>query len=80
MKDFLGNELKIDDEVIYIINAQTGSSSRRNIMLKGQIMSFKPKTVEIIRQYSCESGFNYDAVDLVTPSHICKLNIERKEV
>lgn len=73
MKDFLKNELKIDDEVIYIKLMRTGSSSSRNVMFKGKIVGFTPKMVKIERQYTQEY-FGIGGIDTVTPYNICKLN------
>lgn len=43
MKDFLNNELKINDEVIYIKNMRTGSITVRNVLFKGKIIGFTQK-------------------------------------
>lgn len=41
MKDFLGRELSIGDECIYLKNCRTGSSTTRKLMFKGVITGFK---------------------------------------
>lgn len=74
MKDFLNNELKNDDEVIYIKNMRTGSSTVRNVLFKGKIIGFTPKSVRILSQYTNEY-FCVGNEDLVQPTHVCKLNI-----
>lgn len=73
MKDFLNNELKINDKVIYIKNMRTGSSTVRNVLFKGKIIGFTPKSVRILSQYAREY-FCVGNEDLVQPTHVCKLN------
>lgn len=73
MKDFLGNELNINDEVVYIKSIRSGSSTRRNALFKGKIIRFTPKMVEIEMQYNQEC-ISIGHKDLVVPFHTCKLN------
>lgn len=72
MSDFLGNELFIGDEVVYIKSIRTGSSTRRNALFKGKIIRFTTKMVEIICEYNKECMPNGNK-DLVTPFHTCKI-------
>lgn len=74
MKDFLGNELKVNDEVIYIKSMRTGSSTTRNVMFKGQVSGFTKKHVEVERTYTNEH-FTIGNFDLIQPTHVCKLNL-----
>lgn len=73
MKDFLNNELKINDEVIYIKNMRTGSSTVRKVLFKGKIIGFTFKSVRILSQYTREY-FCVGNEDLVHPTDVCKLN------
>lgn len=73
MKFFLNNELKIDDEVIYIKGVRSGSTVR-NVLFKGKIIGFTPKSVRILRQYTNEH-FCVGCEDLIQSTHVCKLNI-----
>ena len=45
MKDFLGRELNVGDECIYLKNCRTGSSTTRKLMFKGTITSFKKSNI-----------------------------------
>lgn len=45
MKDFLGRELNIGDECVYLKNCGTGSSTTRKLMFKGVITEFKGKRI-----------------------------------
>lgn len=45
MKDFLGRELDVGDECVYLKNCRTGSSTTRKLMFKGVITSFKKRNV-----------------------------------
>lgn len=74
MKCFFNNELKIDDEVIYIKGVRSGSSTVRNVLFKGKIIGFTPKSVRILRQYTNEN-FCVGGEDLIQSTHVCKLNI-----
>lgn len=41
MKDFLGRELNVGDECVFLKNCRTGSSTTRKLMFKGVITEFK---------------------------------------
>ena len=68
MNDYLGNEIKINDDVIYILYLRTGSSSSRNMIAKGKVIGFKKSKVEIKREYfdtdkrQCQNE-NIDTID-----------------
>lgn len=47
MQDFLGNELHVGDFCVYIKNRETGSSTVRKVMQKGNITRFTKKMVVI---------------------------------
>lgn len=54
MKDFENKDIKINDEVIYIQNIHTGSSSIRKCMFKGIVTEILDKKVLIKPIYSNE--------------------------
>ena len=72
-KDFLDNDIKINDEVIYLKSIQTGSSSTRKIMFKGRVLNFKGKKVEIRREYTNEWNITNTVSDFVFPKDIVVL-------
>ena len=72
MNDFLNNEINIGDEVIYLKNLRTGSSTIRKIMLKGKILSFKNDKVNIQRTYN-KDGFSLEEIDTIFPHDIVVL-------
>ena len=72
-KDFLDNDIKINDEVIYLKLIQTGSSSTRKIMFKGRVLNFKGKKVEIRREYTNEWNITNTVSDFVFPKDIVVL-------
>lgn len=45
MKDFLGRELAVGDECVYLKNCRTGSSTIRKLMFKGVITGFKNSNI-----------------------------------
>mgnify|MGYP003297977825 CR=1 FL=1 len=47
MKDFLGQELKVGDEVVYMYRHTTGSSSSNKTLKRGFIKRFTPKQVVV---------------------------------
>ncbi len=51
MKDYLNNEIKINDEVIFLAYMRTGSSSSRNMIAKGKVIGFDKKKVKIKVEY-----------------------------
>ena len=70
MKDFLNNEININDEVIYLKLLQTGSSSKRKIMFKGRVLGFKGKKVKIERLYTNEWEIKKQEIDEIFPKDI----------
>ena len=70
MKDFLNNEISINDEVIYLKLLQTGSSSKRKIMFKGKVSGFKGKKVKIERLYTNEWEIKKQEIDEIFPKDI----------
>lgn len=76
MKDFLGNEIKINDNVVYLKRLQTGSSSTRKIMFKGKVLNFKGQKVEISREYTNEWVIKDKEIDIIFPKDIVVLNYE----
>lgn len=47
MKDFLGKKINIGDKVVYLAGRMTGSSTRRNMLFKGEVIGFTPKMVRV---------------------------------
>ena len=45
MTDFLGRELNVGDECVYLKNYRTGSSTIRKLMFKGVITKFKNRSI-----------------------------------
>lgn len=45
MKDFLGRELNVGDECVYLKNCRTGSSTIRKLMFKGLITELRGSNV-----------------------------------
>lgn len=74
MKDFLGKEIQINDEVIYIKLCRTGSSSSRKIMFKGKVVGFKGQKVEIECLYTNEWKIKEKYIDVVFSKDIVVLN------
>lgn len=73
MKDFLGNEIKINDEVIYVKRLRTGSSSTRKIMFKGKALGIKSQKLIVQRQYTNEWSIKEYAEDIIFPKDIVSL-------
>lgn len=74
MKDFLNNEINIDDEVIYLKRLMTGSSSTRKIMFKGKVLGFKGQKAKIERLYTNEWEIKSKEIDEIFPKDIVALN------
>lgn len=51
MKDYLNNDIKINDEVVFLAYKRTGSSSSRNMIAKGTVIDFDKKKVKIKAEY-----------------------------
>lgn len=77
MKDFLNNEIKINDEVIYLKRLMTGSSSTRKIMFKGKVLDFKGEKVKLERQYTNEWTVKEYEEDIIYPKDIVVLESKR---
>lgn len=73
MKDFLNNEININDEVIYLKRLMTGSSSTRKIMFKGNVLGFKGQKVKIERLYTNEWEIKTKEIDEIFPKDIVVL-------
>lgn len=54
MKDFENKEIKVNDEVIYIQNIRTGSSSSRKCMFRGVVKEIQKNKLVIKPLYSNE--------------------------
>ena len=50
MKDFLGKEINIGDNIVYLAGRRTGSSSRRNMLFKGEVIGFTTKMVIVLEE------------------------------
>lgn len=74
MKDFLNNEININDEVIYLKRLMTGSSSTRKIMFKGNVLGFKGQKVKIERLYTNEWEIKTKEIDEIFPKDIVVLS------
>lgn len=74
MKDFLNNEINIDDEVIYLKRLRTGSSTTRKIMFKGKVLGFKGQKVKIERLYTNEWEIKSKEIDEIFPKDIVVLH------
>ena len=72
MNDFLNNEINIGDEVIYLKNLRTGSSTSRKIMFMGKVLSFKNDKVNIQRVYN-KDRFPLEEADTVFPHDVVVL-------
>lgn len=75
MNDFLGNEIKINDEIIYLKLLQTGSSAKRKIMFKGKVLGFKSQKVIIERQYTNEWTIKEYEEDIIYPKDIVVIKL-----
>lgn len=62
MTDFLGRELNVGDECVYIQNRSTGSSTIRKLLFKDVIIGFTPKKVRF-KRYG----------DLIFPCNVVKV-------
>lgn len=68
MKDFLGKELNIGDEVVYLNHSRTSSTLRRGI-----VMRFTPMKIEI-ESYSEDGRHLWN--DTKYPRHVVKVSWE----
>ncbi|MBC5648483.1 hypothetical protein [Christensenella tenuis] len=80
MRDYLGNELNIGDECVYLQNKRTGSSSIRKCKFKGHIIGFTRKLVVVrcsASEFELEVGnetkvYPDDVIKIVAPVVRCK--------
>ena len=51
MNDYLGNEIKVNDEVVFLVHMRTGSSTFRNMIAKGKVVGFYKSKVQILVEH-----------------------------
>ena len=82
MKTFTKDLLHVDDVVVYLKNARTGSSTVRKCKFIGQIINFTTSKVEIMRlsppdTFVTPAECRQEEIDLVYPDDIVHIIISR---